>query len=35
VDYDDDINIKWMKIKEVYLETSKKVLGYRDQKQKE
>jgi hypothetical protein len=34
-DCDDDVNIKWMKIKEVYLETSEKVLGYRDQKQKE
>jgi hypothetical protein len=33
-DYDDDVNIKWTKIKEVYLETSEKVLGYRDQKLK-
>jgi hypothetical protein len=34
-DYDDDVKIKWMKIKDIYLETSEKVLGYRDQKQKE
>jgi hypothetical protein len=34
-DYDDEVNIKWMKIKEVYLETSEKFLGYRDQKQEE
>jgi hypothetical protein len=29
-DYDDDVNIKRMTIKEVYLETNEKVLGYRE-----